>query len=188
MVLRRRYTATIRPFVTDISGLNRAMAECGAVISGSVALHFFLDNVEWTPRDMDIYVPDHTYNCFVLMLKDLGFQTTLQDGFAFMSSGRAAVNGIKEVRRYTSPTGRAVDVLRSYSPSPLPPLYFFWSTLLFNFIGPGGCVCGFPRRTLAGEGVLKPGPLTKKDDASVSRYVQRGFTFSPSDHLSPFEG
>ncbi|KAI0698756.1 hypothetical protein C8Q76DRAFT_589110, partial [Earliella scabrosa] len=126
-----------------------------AVISGSVALQFFLDDATWAPRDMDIYVPDHKWNEFIRALKRLGFRSALQDTFDFTPSGHVAINGIKELRRFSSPTGRAVDVIRSYFRNPLPPLYYFWSTLLVNFIGPGGCVCAYPALTLQRRGVLK---------------------------------
>ena len=60
----------IYPFVNDVSKLNRLLRQHGAVISGSVALRFFLPEETWDPEDMDIYVPDCTFDRFFTAITD----------------------------------------------------------------------------------------------------------------------
>ncbi|KAI0698764.1 hypothetical protein C8Q76DRAFT_592175, partial [Earliella scabrosa] len=128
----------------------------GAVISGSLALRFFLTQDTWEIGDMDVYVPDHKYEDFIAAI-------TNPDGLAFRpqpprsdrrgpsSSG----TGIKEVRRYTTPSMQEVDVIRSPTRNAIVALHAFWSTLVMNFIAPDACCCAFPRGTLSRRGLLK---------------------------------
>ncbi|KAI0746096.1 hypothetical protein C8Q76DRAFT_586729, partial [Earliella scabrosa] len=122
-----------------------------AVISGSVALHFFTQDCSWTPKDLDIYVPDNTFEAFVegLQVRPLLAFSLLSD---IPPSGpplpEQVANGIKEVQIFATRTGRRVDVIRSPVCTPIYPLLFYWTTLVMNFITPGGCFCGYPVETL----------------------------------------
>ncbi len=68
--LENRYHACLRPFVHDVPGLSRLLVQHGAVVSGSVALRYFLPRATWVPNDMDIYVPDSEYEAFVTSVTD----------------------------------------------------------------------------------------------------------------------
>lgn len=63
--LRARYTAHISPYVTDHATFNDILRAHGAIISGTVALHFFIPDTTWTPRELDIYVPATFYEPFL---------------------------------------------------------------------------------------------------------------------------
>ncbi len=214
-ILSKRYRAHVKPFVLDVFRLDEILRATGAIISGSVALHFFLDDEDWEPGDMDIYVADHHYDAFIelAMGQDgLGFQpqprypstadsteepSTPEVPFApeelWIPSG-VGMRGIKQVERFRTPTGRLVDVVRSPTGSPLSPLRAFWSTLVVNFLTPDGCGCGFPSGTLRKRGFVKSGFLTVRDQVAIDKYRNRGFVtlYDPwveeldADEHSPF--
>lgn len=194
-VLKKRYAAHVKPFVSDVSRLNDILRITGAIISGSVALHFLLDDEEWEPGDLDVYVADHQYDTFVDLAtapNGLGFQLeprhpntvdstvhspALEPGSLpeeHWTSGDG-IAGIKEVRRFRSPTGRFIDVVRSPVRNPLAPLQAFWSTLVVNFLSPDGCGCGFPAGTFRRKGIAKSGFLTYRDHIAIDKYDTRGF-------------
>ncbi|KAI0705717.1 hypothetical protein C8Q76DRAFT_597440, partial [Earliella scabrosa] len=146
-----------------------------AIISGSVALQFFLEDEKWVPGDLDVYVPDTTFLDFTAAIEDprgLNFTHCPRDAERSHVDGE---DGIRVVRRYVTTTGRNVDVIRSIVHSPVTPLRYFWSTLVTNFIFPDGCACGFPHATLSRRGLIKDGPLTLKDRLAVAKYLERGF-------------
>ncbi len=185
LLLRARFKETVHPFVgPQVNELSAAMRENGALISGSVALHFFTDDATWQPGDIDIYVPDRQFDSFVSCVTSI-------DGLAFRSqsdmppSGDVAlshaVNGIKEVRSFRSKTGLKVDVIRSPVQNPVFPLQFYWTTLLMNIITPDGCLCGYPARTMAGEGVARGAMLTQKEEAAAEKYFRRGYQLVKKD-------
>ncbi|KAI0723577.1 hypothetical protein C8Q76DRAFT_691966 [Earliella scabrosa] len=177
-LLRKRFDAAISPFVLDARPLTALLTKHEAVISGSVALQFFLEDETWQPGDLDIYVPDTTFTEFIAAVENprgLNFSRCDPEDEASHPDGE---NGIRAVRRYTSATGRKVDVIRSVVHSPVTPLRYFWSTLVTNFISPDSCACGFPHATLSRRGLIKDGPTTAKDRLAIRKYVDRGFDLS----------
>lgn len=64
-LMRRRYEAHVEPYVSDIPLFDSIMRRHGAIISGSTALRFFMPNDQWSPRDLDIYVPDAHWTSFL---------------------------------------------------------------------------------------------------------------------------
>ncbi|KAI0750151.1 hypothetical protein C8Q80DRAFT_1078057, partial [Daedaleopsis nitida] len=130
----------------------------GAVISGSVALHFFLPSDSWTPGDLDIYVPDHTFEAFCREIMDdqhVRFVQDTREPRRGLPSTATAIGLVKEVRRFKTPTQQSVDVVRSSCNSPLRPLHGFWTTLLKNFICPDGAACAYPHPTLRRRAFVK---------------------------------
>ncbi|KAI0722571.1 hypothetical protein C8Q76DRAFT_578456, partial [Earliella scabrosa] len=134
------------------------MRSCGAVVSGSAALRFFLQNATWEPRDLDIYVPEDTFRDFVdgvTSSSSLMFHQLSGAVSSWSPSPEEVANGIREVLTFETRTGRRVDVIRSPTDSPIIPLNFYWTTLVMNFIVPDGYFCGYPLDTLAGRGVVR---------------------------------
>ncbi|KAI0698729.1 hypothetical protein C8Q76DRAFT_585922, partial [Earliella scabrosa] len=138
----------------------------GAIISGSVALSYFLDEEFWTPGDLDIYVPDRLFTAFVkATTRDdaVGFRScprirsirSINDDSSIDFSDIGGLNGIKDVQRFRTVTGRYVDIIRSPIDTPVAPLHSFWSTLVTNFLTPDGCGCGFPEGTVYRRGFIK---------------------------------
>ena len=221
------------------------------IISGSIALHFFLQDASWSPNDLDVYVPDTEWQSLLDELTDphglrfvryvptpdvqsshkgsacaaatssgsgvrplpphAGTALNLpahagavedesdygdlderggpmaDDGSNLDSTdvpahtdlpSRSHTKGLRDVRKFITPTGRRVDVIRSPTGSPITPLRFFWSTLVMNFITPRACVCGYPSATLERVGVLKQGRLRVRDKAAIAKYRDdRAFYF-----------
>lgn len=174
--LRVRYEMCLRPFVRDMLSFDSILRLHGGVVSGSVALKFFLRSEPWEPRDLDIYVPDHMYNDFVAAIQSrLDFARLLSDQTSSRPSGQRGVASVKEIMRFRTPSGRSVDVIRSTDSCPLTPLRGFWCTLVKNFITPDGAGCGYPRDTFYRKGRVKDSPLSDRDLIAVSKYKHRGF-------------
>lgn len=70
----------ILPFVENTKQFFKIMCTCDAVISGSVALHFLLstNQTNWTPTDLDLYVPQANACQLVSLLGDHGYQVVHQ--------------------------------------------------------------------------------------------------------------
>lgn len=125
--LRRRYHGYLSPFVTNIGLLDRLMHKHGAVISGSVALHYFIPDASWTPKEIDIYVPANKYKMFVRAVADV-------DGLNWQ---RLLRNRKKHVVPRRDGQELAYDDLQDYlsdeqrfgEEQPLPPMYTFPSDL-----------------------------------------------------------
>ncbi|KAI0713791.1 hypothetical protein C8Q76DRAFT_586439, partial [Earliella scabrosa] len=131
---------------------------CGGVISGSVALQYFLPDEQWIPGDMDVYLPDRMFDTFLsVIVRDprIQFVPIPNSLPPRKRSSERGVNGIKDVVRFQTKDRREVDVIRSAANNPCLPLTSFWSTLLINFLTPDGCVCGFPSPTFVRTGALK---------------------------------
>ena len=58
------------PFVKDTPMFNQLLLDHGAVVSGSIALHFFLPNETWDPEDMDLYAPHCISDTFFAAISD----------------------------------------------------------------------------------------------------------------------
>ena len=74
-----------------------------------------------------------------------------------------------------TPTGRKMDIIRSYDNSAITPLASFWSTVVANFVTPDGFACLHPRHTLKRLQVTKPGRLRIREYIALEKYVKRGF-------------
>ena len=55
-VLRRRFDDLVRPFIPEVDIFSKILLTHGAVISGSLALYFFVPSPYWYPGDIDVYV------------------------------------------------------------------------------------------------------------------------------------
>ncbi len=184
--LRLRYVRLVQPFFADVEAFDVVLRKYCAVISGSVAVQYFLTNEFWASGDMDIYVPDNAFavvlDCF-LTDERLGCRVAHRDGV--VDGRRDRMSGlvdagmrysVKEVVRLTTRTGLGVDLVRSRTPSSVTPLLEFWSTLVRNFVSPDVCVCVYPRATFRRQAVLKPPPFLPGDHRAIAKYASRGFS------------
>ncbi|KAI1787809.1 hypothetical protein LXA43DRAFT_857124, partial [Ganoderma leucocontextum] len=99
----------------------------------------------WTPGDLDVYIGDADYDLFVANFK-CHFPVVLDADM----TGRhpATYTGIKCVRRYTTLTGKRVEIIWSCTVNAISPLLYFWSSIVVNFMTPRGAVYGYPKHTL----------------------------------------
>ena len=154
---------------------------CGGVISGSVALHYFLYDDTWSAGDLDIYLPDRMFDTFVAVVDNdpkIGFQLLPNSDQPQRRSSTPGFRGIRDIYRFRTKTNLHVDVIRSSMNSPITPIHAFWSTLVMNFLTPDGCACGFPRGTLQRQGIIRGILRTDNDHAAVAKYEGRGFHLS----------
>ncbi|KAI0697948.1 hypothetical protein C8T65DRAFT_551696, partial [Cerioporus squamosus] len=125
----------------------------GAIVSGSVALHYFLPRALWEPNDIDIYVAESRFEDFIREVTDPAPDSDSQaSDDSVLPSGHA---GIREVRQFYTLAGRRVDIISVPSTNPVAALKQFWSSLVTNFIRPDMAACGFPLTTLDGLAILK---------------------------------
>ncbi|EIW51423.1 uncharacterized protein TRAVEDRAFT_107629, partial [Trametes versicolor FP-101664 SS1] len=141
------------------------LREYRAVVSGSVALHFFLSDESWVPGDIDIYVPDAVFDamCERLLTDDaLGCHAASRQYLLGRRVERMVDvldtgmrYAVKDVVRLITRTGRGLDLVRSRTSSAVSPLLDFWSTLVRNFLTPDLCVCAHPDATFRRQAILK---------------------------------
>ncbi len=151
-------------------------------MSGSVALQFFLQDENWSPNDLDIYVPfgHFTRVCDTISSPNgFGFTRVQPDSRTSKKPPSAVIGkkGIRLVHRYASPTGHEVDVIQSNIENPTTPLQYFWTTLLANMLTPNCCVCAFPHATFRRRGLVRCGRLSDGDQTAIEKYEGRNFTF-----------
>lgn len=171
----------VKPFVQETKSFLLLLQEHGAVLSGSVALKFFVMDEEWDIGDLDIYVGDLEFGRLRTRLVEdssTGFVETYDSEVA---PWRKRYD-VKQLVRFSTKSGRVVDLVRSSTPSPLTPLTDFWSTLVVNCISLDYVACFYPRYTMRREAVLKPGALSYSDLRAVSKYIDRGYDLNVSRH------
>ena len=175
-VLRDRFRQLLKPFVSDVPGFVAALRDHGAVISGSLALYYFLPCDNWYPNDMDVYVSHDMFPGFIRAIES---HPTLR----FVGSTRSADSAVgasfsldvSEVRKYVTPLNRSVDVIRSRRNNPASPLLGFWTSLLVNYVAPDSVASAFPRMVFNGKGYVKEFGMTSRDDAAMRKYMARKF-------------
>ena len=175
-ILRTRYRDIVKPYVSNIGAFSEALRRHGAVISGSTALHYFVPCTSWFPNDMDIYV---SYDEFPALLHTLQNDPALQFRPLPRDSDRVLPSSISldvaEIRKFSTPSNRMVDVIRSRRCTPVSPLVQFWTSLLVNFVTPDACVAAFPRMVFNGRGYVKEFGMTSRDEAAMRKYMAREF-------------
>ena len=175
-VLRARYKDLVRSFVPNVFAFNDALRRHSAVISGSVALYYFIPCATWFPNDMDIYVSHDEFPTLLYTLENdpaLQFRPVpLVEDLKLPTSFSVDV---AEIRKFTTPSGLFVDVIRSRRSTPVSPLAQFWTSMLVNFLTPDACVSAFPRMVFNGRGYVKDFGMTSRDVAAMRKYAARDF-------------
>ena len=180
--LRKRFNDLVRPFVPQVDAFNDILLKHGAVISGSLALYFFIPSTHWYPSDMDVFVPHSQFAAITYALEtDSALRlvpytkptTDLWDLFVPWNPSDSLE--IVDVHRYTTPTGRYIDVMQSRRDTPLSPLVECWTSLLTNFISPNGCGSACPKPMFEGTGYSEDSLLTSRDRNYLLTYMTRQF-------------
>ncbi len=171
-------------YFSDVDAFNQLLLHHHAVISGSVALRFFLDDAKWEPGDLDVYVQD---SHFEQLLDRLKADPRLDCIQVYDSNDEAGAPpgllgipeyAVKQVVRLCTDQGMHLDLVRSFDNCSVSPLLEFWSTLLANFITPLLFACLYPRYTLDWLSVQKVGYLSPSDREAIQKYRTRGFEMS----------
>lgn len=193
-VLRKRFNDLICPFVPQVDLFNDILLTHGAVISGSLALYFFVPCTRWYPSDMDVFVPHSQFAAFTHVLETnpalrlVPYTKPITDLWdLYVPWNPSDSLEIIDVRRYTTPTGRYIDAMQSRRDTPLSPLVECWTSLLTNFVSPNGCGSACPKPMFEGIGYSQDSLLTSRDRNYMLTYMTRefvkgqNFSFHPDD-------
>ena len=160
----------------DVTAFSDALRRHGAVISGSMALYYFIPCSTWYPNDMDIYVSYDEFPAFVNALENdpvLQFRPVSPTGGGTVPPSFSL--DIAEIRKLSTPSHRIVDVIRSRRSTPVSPLVQFWTSMLVNFLTPDACVATFPRMLFKGRGYVKEFGMSVRDTDAMNKYTARDF-------------
>ena len=158
----------ILPFVENTKQFFKIMCTCDAVISGSVALHFLLstNQTNWTPTDLDLYVPQANACQLVSLLGDHSYQVVHQGE---VDNSPYTHSNIHTMLTLSSGICK-FDVVVSKRVMAAAPIFQFHTTVVMNFISPGRYFCAYPALTFCGLSMVNPGPLY------VGRHGQNAFS------------
>ena len=181
-VLRMRFNDLVRPFIPQVDAFSEILLKHGAVISGSLALYYFIPGAYWYPRDIDIYVSHSQFTAFACAretdptLRLVPYTQPITPSWDSDEPWDPSESlEIADVRKYITPTGRHMDVIQSRQETPLSPLRDFWTSLLANFVTPNGCGSAYPRLMFAGCGYVQDSPMTPRDKAYLITYMATRF-------------
>ena len=182
-VLRDRFRGLVRPFFSDVTAFSDLLRKHGAVISGSLALYYLVPSEHWFPNDMDIYVSYEEFPRFIHVVDTHPSVLFIRTPQSTVSTSDSL--DIAEVRRYLTPSNRAVDVIRSRRSNPAFPLPAFWTSLLVNYVTPDSIFSAFPRMVFNGKGYIKEFGMTSRDEAAMLKYKARKFRGDESFSFAP---
>lgn len=179
--LARLWNEKLQDFVSSPVDFRAILRNSRSVVSGSVALHFILDNPSsWNPGDCDVYVPAGSAFVVIDYLRH-------HEGYQFRNRSRqehygnlhfpSSLPAIMSIERLQRPDGKRIDVIESSTASALYPLPFFWSSHLVNYISADSICVTFPILTFQKRCLLFPGS-NHTSTALQAKYEERGFRVS----------
>jgi hypothetical protein len=148
-----------------------------AVVSGSCSLLAIMP-WDFTPNDMDIYVPQSQAN-FALDKLQVDFGYSLESGPRAGSSISLILFGYILRHRQL-----VVNLLVCDGENAVRPIFGFHSTVVMNFISHDTLFCAYPSLTFARRSLLNTRQLLTgftpidKTEACISKYESRGYDFS----------
>ena len=160
------------PFFVNTKQFFEIMCTCDAVISGSVALHFLpaTNQTNWTPTDLDLYMPKANVHQLVSLLGDHGYQVVHQGE---VDNSPYTHSNIHTMVSLSNNSIRKIDVVVSKRVAAAAPIFQFHSTIVMNFVSPSRYFCAYPALTFHGLSMVNPGPLY------VGRHGQNAFSVIP---------
>ena len=168
------------PFFDNTRQFFEIMRTCDAVISGSIALHFLLaaNETNWTPTDLDLYMPRANAQLLVSLLADHGYQVVHHgevDNSPYTHSNIHTMlslsNGVHKI-----------DIVISKRVAAAAPIFQFHSTIVMNFVSPSRYFCAYPALTFRGLSMVNPGPLyvgrhRRNVFSVIAKYQDCGFRY-----------
>ncbi|KAH9925077.1 hypothetical protein B0H21DRAFT_700968 [Amylocystis lapponica] len=149
--MNNRYNALLGRFVTKTAALRAVLELTDSLVSGSVALAFFLRDKGWCPHDLDIFVPYGHY------LRVVNYLIAVE-GYSIATTSLTDYNFAEAVTHRTRlhRPGAVIDVLRCTSAFAVAAVPSFWSSHLMNFLSADSFGCAYPTLTFMRRGVLHP--------------------------------
>ena len=161
----------------DPEGFRRMMKDTGAVISGSMALHFVLRRPKsWNPGDMDLIAPKSRFAEVLDYVKTLPGASVTMD-ITSKDNARYPMQevGFRRVVKVSTAQG-AIDVIQSKTESALYPIPFYWGTHVMNALTWEACICAYPSLTLNHLAYVTARRDHPSTALAMAKYVARGFT------------
>ncbi|KAI5982148.1 hypothetical protein EDD15DRAFT_2139648, partial [Pisolithus albus] len=151
---------------------------CDTVVSGSTALHVMLpkDGTAWSPRDLDIYVPQATSQRLLRKVQSEGYAMVKDTDL----NGEGYRN-LKVSRVYVLTKGQQhIDVVVSSTSAAISPILQFHSTAVMNFVSAETIFSCYPSLTLRHLSMMNPaylyfGATTAGVLEAAVKYKSRGF-------------
>ncbi|KAL6304474.1 hypothetical protein BKA93DRAFT_692856, partial [Sparassis latifolia] len=149
------------------------------VISGSLSLVFFDVTCSWSPNNADFYVLyGHFFRIVQYLVQVEGYtlDTNVEPPYSYSASIISQVARLRRGRYH-------IDVIRSFTESPLCPLPLFWSTHVMNYLSADSFCCAYPDSMLQHRGLLNPHRLVDCQYPSSSvlsamfKYIAHGYDF-----------
>ncbi|KAJ8457462.1 hypothetical protein ONZ51_g11515 [Trametes cubensis] len=180
-LLNIRYNGALSKYLNNPSGFRSLLRITNSVLSGSFALHV-LDGhrrPQWTPNDMDIYVP-------VSRARRVATYLVQVEGYQIVECRKSVYSihlaGFSLVIQLSKGSSR-INIVQSATLSALHPIPYFWSTHVMNHLTADSFCIAYPRFTLAGRALLNP--IVLVDDrypndrtlGMLTKYQARGYDF-----------
>ncbi|KAH7905867.1 hypothetical protein BJ138DRAFT_974228, partial [Hygrophoropsis aurantiaca] len=153
-----------------------------AVVSGSVALHYFDPSEQWRPDDMDIYVPARRSNRVLHFLCTAGYYP--------VDRGRVDKPDYQENCGFTSVVtvcngDKTIDVISARGHISYAPVFRFHLSAVMNFFSADGFFCAYPnlttdKRALYNRSSFVEGEPTPSTVKAYIKYAHRGYMLRQS--------
>jgi hypothetical protein len=186
--IHTRSRRLVRPFIDDPERLFMMMDWTDSVISGSSALYFMIPSwdVDWVPRDLDIYVPNYARYEFVGYLESEGFEVVRRcssvaelDPNGHILGTYEELGGFDEVI-IMKQGSLSIDLIISVNTCAVECIIRFHQTVVMNFISSRGFFSAYPTltdraRSLANNIAFYPlARPTKRITRCYLKYANRG--------------
>ena len=156
------------------------LADVDGVVSGSAALHLLLPaaTTNWTPSDLDLYVPRSGYSALESWIARQGYCIS----HIGARNGNTYLFSTMEQRLRFSNGVHTIEIIVSKTEAACAPIFHFHSTAVMNFVTANGIFCAYPKLTLAYLSMVNPAPIycdafqLHTMDA-LRKYENRGFTY-----------
>ncbi|KAI0357040.1 hypothetical protein OH77DRAFT_1519940 [Trametes cingulata] len=187
----RRYRRLLHPYIRDQKGFRTQLDNSSAFISGSGSL-LVAGGFEFTPGDLDIYVPSHN------MFHMLGYLVHVE-GYSIRAFCGASVEGdyvggIQRLVRLERGSA-SIDLVQSLTDTGTLPIPHFWSTAVMTYLTGNSVGVLYPGLLEERRALLNPLRLhafsVVRIPLLVEKYSRFGFDFKdrevdwPSDNGLP---
>lgn len=187
--LKHWLSVALMPSKIPIGHLRSVLWTSHTVISGSIALCFMLPLSAhvWTPSDMDLYTMTKGFSKIMAFLIIHRYNFVVEYTGAQCPRGVGEPNvvyemgfGIKQVMKMQK-GDHSVNIIISWTTSPLSPIFHFHSTAVMNFISAYGFFSTYPKITNLHFSIINPVTFKRRAPsarilACFEKYTHWGFT------------
>ena len=142
-------------FTQDYCAFMQMLDVHHAVISESTALWVFQPSMDWTPNDMDLYVPCLRVQGILHCLRGIGFVSVKRPDAIAHNSRYDKKRAVASVAKVTN-GDVTIDVVESKSPSLFVPIFEFHMTAVMNFISADRFFSVYPSLTTKKRALMNP--------------------------------